>query len=436
MSTATCTRPVRRDKKAELADPERLKSGNYRVYVWDPDLRKKKWVPNPDTGNNSFADDTAARQAQRAFKRQMDAGYKAAGSPLVRQLHIHEFEAVAKAWLATQGGTEQTRRTLRSAVAMLCEKFGRTDVRTITKDDVMTYLADEQQAWSSSTVESRLVYLRQIMQYAMEAPRHYREDDPTKGLKVDVQRKNAVRYLKDQEFLFLINFMPVWFFPAAFLAYDCGLRAGEVAGLRWKRLDLDGPIPSVLVKEVMDPDRTLRHFPKGKDEGRVTLPKRVVVALKALRRWRGTDTDDDFVFRNSRNRPMAPWDSSRYMKEAWEKSGLTGDRAVFHHLRHACANNLALAGAPVRVIMERMRHKSLKVTQQYLDDVALDVQADWANRVDEMHAAALEEKAIARAREKLGTLKPPHATEDRITLTADQWAAVQLLLDRLQPVGG
>ncbi len=272
-------------------------------------------------------------------------------------------------------------------VNALIKQFGPRLVDEITKTEYQAADAGWADAgYARKTREARLTTFRAILKQAQDD--HLRYDDPTKGVTVYAEREREPRLLTEQELLLLLCFLPVWFWPAALLAHDCGLRAAEVCGLRWFRLTLDGDDPSVLVKDVMEPDRTLRGYPKGKKTARVALTPRVVAALRVLRASRPDDRDDDFVFRNSRNLPLRPKEPNRLLATAFGRSGLTGQRPVFHDLRHSCGDNLARHNASAVVIMNVLRHGNLKTSQGYIGAVSTREQREWMLRVQSGAALA------------------------------------------------
>lgn len=446
---ATRRRPVRRDtKKAPVAEPERLRSGRYRAYVWDPDLQEKVSVENPHHKDNTFTTKTEARAAQRALQAKIDDLYAKAGSPNLRQTHRHTFRAVVDEFLPLQGGTRGTKAARRCNANRLCRRFGEMDIAAIQEEDYLAYMRDcEDQGMAPATAEASLITMRQIMVFARKAPRRYIEDSPIEDIPLPkVHRVKDPRVLEDQDFLFLLNYVPWRFVPAMLLGYDEGLRAGEIAGLRWKRLDLDSEQPKVLVQDVVeksgqDGKKRLREHTKGGGNSNggdwITLTSRTVEALKALRDATPHAGPNDPVFPLPRGGHMEPSKPSAIMKIAWLASGLTGDRPTFHSLRHSCATNLARAGVKADIIMQRMRHRTFDVTLQYIKAASLEAQGEAMGMVDEMHEARVD-AARRRRQELTEATKPaqPVATDEGVFVPADKWAVVETFMKMASQLPG
>lgn len=441
------TKSARYPVRPRLPEAEEYRPGHWRAYVWDSRRRVKVWATNPEDGTTSFTEKWLAKVAQGALYDRMTAVYADLGNPLMRKQLRHPFPEVAREWLAKKerepgkrgakerGGTPQTHRARKSAVNVLCRKFPKADIVEVDQDRFLDFLAEEEETgYSSATIESRVVYMRQIQKFAQA--RGYIENDCTEGISIMVEREKNLRYLTDLELCLLTCYVPMWFIGTLLLAYDCGLRAAEVAGLRWCRLDLDARVPKATVKDVMEPNKELRSYPKGKITETVSLTPRCVDALRVLKAMRPDDDDMDFVFRNANGTTMAPSEPSRILKAVWEATGLDGARPTFHALRHSCATNLADAGAPMEVIMERMRHKNPAVTMKYIRR-SLERQADWSGRVQDMADAqviSLYNERKRREQEKAGVVPTPQE-DGSVTVSAVQWAAMMAMLAAVAPEG-
>ncbi|WP_181770757.1 tyrosine-type recombinase/integrase [Amycolatopsis pittospori] len=348
---------------------------------------------NREDGTETFDERWMAEAAQVVLYRRMEALYEELGDPQDRKTFRHPFLDVSREYLREEenrlsrtggkerGGTFNTRKTRRNQVNQLCKVFAKDDIRQIDQVRFLEYLDElEEDGFSTASLAGRLTYMRQVMAFA--SLRGYIEDDCTRGLSISVDRLREPRILTDQELCLLSNYVPRWYYVALLLAFDCGLRAAEVAGLRWLRVDLDAKIPKVTVKDVMEVGKTLRGYPKGKTTEDVYLTPRCVEALRELQRWRPDDGPEGFIFRNEKGAPMSPSDPSLILQLAWDATGLEGERPRFHALRHACATNLAEAGAPLDVIVRRMRHRNTQTTMKYIRR-SLEREAEWAGRVQD-----------------------------------------------------
>ncbi|MFE0021945.1 tyrosine-type recombinase/integrase [Amycolatopsis sp. NPDC059021] len=383
---AAKTRKPRRGLGYSIEEIHRKSGTKYRAYVWNAVAKKKEWARNAD-GGTIFDFYEQAEAAAKLVLERVDDTYTEAGIPVQRQKRRFTFKEYGDAWWPDQGGTENTRQQRKWCLNALNHKFGHRWIDEITEAEFRAWdAAEEKRGIATSTRQQRFWVLRAMMKQAHKDGA--RADNPAADLWVKAFRKKPIRYFGEQVLYEVVAWLPMWFWPAAILSYYCGLRAAEISGLRWERLDLDGIDPHVLVSDVLDPGRVLRTFPKGKKAKKVALPPVVVAALKVLRAWRRAngfeERPEDFVFRNTRNKPLTTDYPNRLLKKAWLASGLPGTRPVWHHLRHNVGNNLAEADAPAHVIKAVLRHESLSTSQEYIDEVDTRRQRAWMARSQEI----------------------------------------------------
>lgn len=155
------------------------------------------------------------------------------------------------------------------------------------------------------------------------------------------------------------------FYRALFsVAVYGGLRKGEILGLRWEDVTLDGPRPELRVR------RSYAGPTKTKSSRR-TVPL-LPTLREALARWKrsgGIVRATGLVFQNKRggcygNSYDAGWEKH------WRGAAKARSHVRFHDLRHTCASHLVMgtwtaeAFKPVEV-MPWMGHSDLKTTMRY-----------------------------------------------------------------------
>lgn len=363
-----------------MGSVETLPSGRHRAMAWNPLTKKKLPIKNPEPGSRgSWSSYEEADAAWRVAERQWDTTYSDGGIEVVRKRRRLTFAEYAKAWAEVAEGEMNTRTTKNTHVRILNKTFGGFLIDDISPMDVRRWHHQERVAGHApSTRQGRLITLGQIMRRAVQD--HLRPDDPTVDITVIVPKKGAsdARILTDQELSLAQSFLPAWFRPAALLACDSGLRAAEVSGLRWFRLDLADPLTaSVKIADVLERDGSLRNHPKGKKHERLPVTPRTAAALIELRKMFPGD-DMDFVFRLSKAGSPPPANAvaprvvlPKYITKLWAdartSAKLDQPPVKFHHLRHACATNLARAGYSAMVIKKVLRHANLSTSQIYIE---------------------------------------------------------------------
>lgn len=140
-------------------------------------------------------------------------------------------------------------------------------------------------------------------------------------------------------------------------AATTGLRAAELAAVRWEDLQLDGDDPCVALSG--------RHTKNGRD-ARLPLQEFVARALADLRRDRGAAAgapvqQRDHVFRVPDRMP-------EHVRRDAMHAGLIpthrpSDRRLdFHALRYSCVRLLRELGVPPEVAQRVMRHSDIRLT--------------------------------------------------------------------------
>ncbi len=149
-----------------------------------------------------------------------------------------------------------------------------------------------------------------------------------------------------------------------------GARRGEIAGLRWRHVDMRGA-------RIVLPPHEHKTGEATNEDRIIGLP---AVAQEIIARQPEGDTDD-FVFKPAKGEGAinlsAPWRKIRTEAELPEGIGL-------HGLRHSVASHLAMAGAGAAEIMAAVGHRQMSTTTRYIH---------WA----EQQRSKLAEKAAAVA---------------------------------------
>lgn len=171
----------------------------------------------------------------------------------------------------------------------------------------------------------------------------------------------------------------------------CGLRRGEIAGLRWSDVDVAGKTVSIANNRVSAGGRTVENDPKSATSRRtLPLPDRMVSVLKAAKARQagerlavGADYGlGTYVVSNEAGEPYSPAVLSRYWRDAVKAAGVR--HIKLHAARHTCATLMHLQGVPVAVIAAWIGHKDASLTMRlyaHSQDTALKAAGDTLNRV-------------------------------------------------------
>jgi integrase len=163
--------------------------------------------------------------------------------------------------------------------------------------------------------------------------------------------------------------------PLFHVAVMTGLRRGELAGLRWEDIDLDGARLSVRQQVVALGAATFTTAPKtASGEHRIVdLDAGTVAVLRMTRRdqtttrlaWGPAWTDTGLVFTHEDGTGWHPDSIGQAFRRLVRSVQLDGEplRPVrFHDLRHAQASLMLAAGVPMAVVSKRLGHSQLSIT--------------------------------------------------------------------------
>lgn len=226
---------------------------------------------------------------------------------------------------------------------------------------------------SARTVQHAHVLLKQVLRQAVAdglIPR-----SPAEAVRPPRATKKDIRPLTPSEVRRMLREVREDRYEALYVvAVTTGLRQGELLGLGWDDIDLDGSVLQVR--------HTLQApgFPKGAP-ATLTAPKTprsrrsvrlTALAVDALRQHRerqdaertaAGDTWEDrgLVFPNIHGGPMDYTNLvARSFKPLLKKAGLPPIR--FHDLRHTCATLLLSKGVHPKVVADVLGHASVTIT--------------------------------------------------------------------------
>jgi integrase len=169
-----------------------------------------------------------------------------------------------------------------------------------------------------------------------------------------------------------------------------GMRLGELLGLRWSDVDLQGNtlyIQQTLLKGGQNP--VYGHAKTEKSRRQIALPEAVVRALKqnkALQNqerlvWGSDYRDTGLVFTKDTGNHLDPTYMSRGLfKRLIAAAGVPDIR--FHDLRHTHATLMLKNGVNPKVVSERLGHSGVQITLDTYSHVLPEMQSEAARIVE------------------------------------------------------
>lgn len=176
--------------------------------------------------------------------------------------------------------------------------------------------------------------------------------------------------------------------PLFVLLVSTGMRRGEVLGLRWADVDLDGARLAVRLTIGRVGGKVMAGEPKtAKSKRSIALDPLTVAALRRQRvaqleerlAWGGLYVDGDLVFAREDGTPINPEQVGRVLRRFAAAAGVRPVRT--HDLRHGWATAALEAGVHPKVVSDRLGHSKVSVTLDVYSHVAQAVEEEAARRV-------------------------------------------------------
>lgn len=270
-------------------------------------------------------------------------------------------------------------------------RFGPVALVSISQSDVSCWigsLADE--GLSASTIRTHYRVLSRLLDEAIADNRLAR--NPARGVRLPVLASGDHRYLTPEQVERLALSCGKYGDVVRVLAY-CGLRYGELAALRTRRVDVKRRRIAIAENVTEVSGELTWGTPKSYQSRSVPIPESLLTVFVGRMEGKGPE---DLVFtaplggvlRNGTFRRLA-WTNAR-------KKGSEFDGLRIHDLRHTCASIAISAGASVKGLQRLLGHQSAAVTlDTYSGLFERDVD-DVAERMDKVRTKALRGK-IGRA---------------------------------------
>ena len=226
--------------------------------------------------------------------------------------------------------------------------------------------------YATSTIDRNWNYLNQACQHALRERRI--RSNPAAGVLLPAVRPTKPRksFTIEEARRLLVDAIPADSRPAMWLTgLMCGLRPGELAGLRWCYVDLDAETPSI---EVAERALEVGHRYAGqtapkteRGRRRIGLHPLLIAALQRHRaemRFLGLYDGEGFVFCTSNGTPMTMSNLRRAFKQLCVRAGL-GDDWTTYELRHSFVSLVADQLDDLVKVADLAGHTDTRTTQGY-----------------------------------------------------------------------
>lgn len=249
----------------------------------------------------------------------------------------------------------------KAQLSWLDPHLGGKELDTIDRDMIdritQTKLTDR---YSNATVNRTLALVRSILRKCV---REWQWLDRAPAVRMLKEPGRRIRYLTQDEAEQLLAELPPHLRDMAAFSLASGLRAANVAGLRWSAVDLDRRLAWV-------------HPDEAKARKAIPVPLNGE-AVAILQKQIGKHRDVVFTFKGQ---PIVQVSTAAWYK-ALDRAGIENFR--WHDLRHTWASWHVQSGTPLNVLQELGGWASYSMVQRYAH-LAADHLAPWADRLAEL----------------------------------------------------
>ena len=384
-----------------------FKHGKYYVIV---DLgkdatgkRQQKWVP---TGK------TTLREAEAKMPGIMQAAYKNE-IPKDSKLTLSKY---LDQWLEVYCKPNLRPATYKSyewSVNDLKINLGKTELVKLTPVQIQQYYSKKLKAGlSPSSVRARHSTLSEALKHAVKW--QLLGSSPCKAVEAPRKPKYVAQVYSPLQLQLLLTIVADTTLELPIvLAVTCGLRRGEVCGLRWQDIDFDNTTAHIIHNLDWNESK-LQLFPVKTDRSNrpLKLPEMTINLLRLEKvRQDELKIKTDFVWAWDDGRPYDPDYLYKNFKkvirrhnESIQKNEKLSDEEKktqtlpdirFHDLRHSHATILLISGVNAKIVSERLGHSRTSFTQDVYQHVLPHMQDGAASAIDEMFKIETEDSTMA-----------------------------------------
>lgn len=251
--------------------------------------------------------------------------------------------------------------------------FGFREMISIKPLELQKFLTKKESELSNSTIIKIYTLLNQV--YKMMVSWGEIKNNPLDGVKKpQPSYKEKRTWTKEQCHAFLEVAVTYQSYIAFWLALQFGLRQGEVLGLEWKDVDLEGKVLHI-VQAYHEEEKKLGRLKTKASYRSIPMSDQQVHLLK---KYRKVHSDDKLVAASSTGGFMMKRNIRRAMEIICEKAKVP--KITFHELRHTHATLLLEMGESPRLAQEKLGHTKVQTTLAIYSHIRPQVHQESAQR--------------------------------------------------------
>lgn len=217
------------------------------------------------------------------------------------------------------------------------------------------------------TINAEMVVLR--MMFRLSIQWDYAKENPTDGVsRLRIPKKNAPRFLTEEECKKLLEASNEWLYPIFFTFLNTGMRKAELENLEWSDVDFNRHKIKVVVKDDWSPKSNEREIPINDK------------MCGVLKKQKNNSSGSRYVFPDENGKKIYTNRLRKRLMTLTKQLGF-GEVTKIHALRHTFASHLVMKGVDLATIKQLMGHADIDTTMVYshLTDEHVDRAVDRLN---------------------------------------------------------
>ncbi len=271
------------------------------------------------------------------------------------------FKDFAETWLTGKRSIGLSLSTIdnyeRNLKCHIYPAVGSFDVKKITKHDLEKFQLELSKDHNAKGTNHIMTVLKAILSEAVKEG--YLVRNPSQGLKKLSEDSNVEAYWTKSEIdQFLRANFKNPYYDLFLVALNTGMRRGEMAGLKWDRVDF--ALNQITISRTRDVDG-LRERTKTKLKR--VIPMNQLVRMTLLNLFQ-SKKGSEFVFLKEDESPIQVHHTYRDFAKA-QAAAKISNKIRFHDLRHTFASQFMMNNGNVFDLQKILGHTDIKMTMRY-----------------------------------------------------------------------
>ena len=312
------------------------------------------------------------------------------------------FSKLAERYREFAGGYKRGWETEKYIVDEFANLFGTAPLANITTWQIEKWKAERGKELHLATVNRRLTVIKHMFRKAVDWG--LIKTNPATGVKRFTVLSERTRFLTGEDVQNLqtkceADITSPWLLPLVTLALNTGMRQGEILNLKWKDVNFERGLISVLQT------KTMRWKTIAMNE-----------ATREALIWLNEHRYGDYLFLWPRGDRVGRTTVYDAFKEVCKAAGIADFR--FHDLRHTFASHLVMSGVDLVTVKDLLGHAGINMTVRY-SHLVPEHKAQAVAKLEERFNVSVEESQAQSSvvspelKEAIGSVLTPKLAQNR-----------------------